>query len=209
MENKEFNILGDVARYYESTLATHGQTPLGVDWNGPDSQRVRFEQLTRAIIPKADLSVIDLGCGYGALFDYLSERFPDLSYQGYDICRPMIDAAMLRLGSRENVSLNVGSEPSTAADYALASGIFNICLERKSSDWHSYIISTLDTLHSASRCGFAFNALTIYSDPRRKLPHLHYSDPCVIFDYCKRHYSNQVALLHDYGLFEFTIIVRK
>jgi hypothetical protein len=38
---------------------------------------------------------------------------------------------------------------------------------------------------------------------------LFYADPCVYFDLCKRRYSRQVALLHDYGLYEFTLIVRK
>jgi hypothetical protein len=31
----------------------------------------------------------------------------------------------------------------------------------------------------------------------------------VIFDICKRKFSRNVALLHDYGLYEFTILVRK
>jgi hypothetical protein len=39
--------------------------------------------------------------------------------------------------------------------------------------------------------------------------HLYYADPCAIFDLCKRRYSRNVALLHDYGLYEFTIVVRK
>ena len=29
------------------------------------------------------------------------------------------------------------------------------------------------------------------------------------FDFCKRNFSRNVALLHDYGLYDFTIIVRK
>ena len=33
---------------------------------------------------------------------------------------------------------------------------------------------------------------------------LYYADPRAFFDLCKRHYSKQVALLHDYGLYEFT-----
>ena len=30
-----------------------------------------------------------------------------------------------------------------------------------------------------------------------------------MFDLCKRRFSTRVALLHDYPLFEFTVIVRK
>ena len=40
-------------------------------------------------------------------------------------------------------------------------------------------------------------------------PHLHYGDPLWFFDWCKRKYSRNVALLHDYDLYDFTIIVRK
>jgi hypothetical protein len=40
-------------------------------------------------------------------------------------------------------------------------------------------------------------------------PHLYYADPCDLFDLCKRRFSPQVTLLHDYGLYEFTILVRK
>jgi hypothetical protein len=51
--------------------------------------------------------------------------------------------------------------------------------------------------------------LTSYSDPDRMRSDLYYGDPCLFFDHCKRTYSKQVALLHDYGLYEFTVIVRK
>ena len=42
---------------------------------------------------------------------------------------------------------------------------------------------------------------------RKKMKdYLFYADPCQLFDYCKQNFSKQVALLHDYRLYEFTII---
>jgi hypothetical protein len=38
---------------------------------------------------------------------------------------------------------------------------------------------------------------------------LYYADPCELFDHCKRQHSRNVALLHDYTLYEFTILVRR
>ncbi len=70
----------------------------------------------------------------------------------------------------------------------------------------SYI---LDVLDRTSRSGFAFNCLTSYSDADKMREYLYYADPCALFDLCKRRYSRNVALLHDYGLYEFTILVRK
>ena len=57
--------------------------------------------------------------------------------------------------------------------------------------------------------GFAFNMLTSYSDPDRMRSDLFYGDPRHFFDHAKRTFSKQVALLHDYGLYEFTILVRR
>ena len=64
-------------------------------------------------------------------------------------------------------------------------------------------------MDETSSRGFSFNCLTKYSDAEKMMDNLFYADPCDLFDYCKWNFSKQVALLHDYGLYEFTIIVRK
>ena len=95
------------------------------------------------------------------------------------------------------------------ADYTLASGIFNVKLHHTDADWHAYVMDTLAALDALSRRGFAFNMLTTYSDPAKRRETLFYMDPLQMFDACKRRFSPRVALLHDYPLFEFTIVVRK
>ena len=50
--------------------------------------------------------------------------------------------------------------------------------------------------------------LTTYSDAEKMRPDLYYGDPTFFFDHCKRNYSRNVALLHDYELYDFTILVR-
>jgi hypothetical protein len=53
--------------------------------------------------------------------------------------------------------------------------------------------------------------LTSYSDSGRmaRRPDLYFADPLFYFDYCKRNFSPDIALLHDYGLYDFTVLVRK
>ena len=67
----------------------------------------------------------------------------------------------------------------------------------------------LHKMNDISRRGFSFNMLTKYSDPEYMRQHLYYADPCYLFDYCKMHFSRNVALLHDYEVYDFTILVRK
>jgi hypothetical protein len=96
-----------------------------------------------------------------------------------------------------------------ALDYCIASGIFNLKLEVPAQAWTDYVVGELHKMDALSQKGFSANFLTSYSDPEYMRPHLYYADPCFYFDYCKRHFSRNVALLHDYEVYDFTVIVRK
>jgi len=209
-ENPQKSFLSEVASYYSDKLAEYGETPHGVDWNGEESQTLRFEELCRIIQDDAeDFSLNDLGCGYGALLDFLAESYSISSYIGIDVSEDMVRAAESRHKARTKARFIAKSEPDTVTDYSIASGIFNVRLGRTDAEWYDYLWNTLDILDRMSYKGFAFNCLTSYSDKDKMHNYLYYADPSVLFDLCKRRYSRNVALLHDYGLYEFTILVRK
>ena len=201
-------LLGRVAAYYSDKVRVHGAAPRGVDWNGTESQTERFRQLLD-LIGGGACSLNDLGCGYGALLDLIALRETTIDYLGIDVSAEMIEQARLRHSGSSRVRFMVGSAPDRVADYTVASGIFNVRLDTPASEWHEYIEATLDMMNRCSARGFAFNCLTSYSDAERMRDYLHYADPCALFDHCKRRYARDVALLHDYGLYEFTILVRK
>lgn len=203
------DLLDDVEKYYSQKLAEYGISPRGVDWNSSESQCLRFEKLCEVIDVSDSFSVNDIGCGYGALFEYLDNKYESFLYNGIDVSGDMISAANNLFYDRQNAHFIKAREPDSVADYGIASGIFNVRMDRSRKEWMSYIDKTLDLLNRTSRYGFAFNCLTSYSDENKMVDYLFYADPCVIFDYCKRHYSRKVALLHDYELYEFTILVRK
>lgn len=210
MHRKKTELLDEVATYYAAKLAEHGDTPRGVDWNGEESQILRFKQLCNLFdSQKSAFSVNDLGCGYGAFFEYLRSNYPEGAYLGIDVSPEMIISAEQRYTAISQARFLTGSEPDKMADYGIASGIFNVRLGRSDAEWYDYLQTTLDVLDRTSNLGFAFNCLTSYSDDDKKRDYLYYADSCRLFDLCKRRYSRQVALLHDYGLYEFTILVRK
>ena len=209
MQNKKIELLDEVATYYSEKLAQHGETARGVDWNGEESQTLRFEQLCKLVNTKNHFSINDLGCGYGALYDFLAKKYQEFYYTGIDVSEGMIRAAEQRFQNKSHARFVLSRKPDQVADYGIASGIFNVRLGRSDDEWRSYLEATLDVLDQTSRLGFAFNCLTSFSDEDKKRDDLYYADPCLLFDLCKRRYSRQVALLHDYDLYEFTILVRK
>lgn len=202
-------ILEKIDKYYSATIREFGQSPRGVDWNGVESQQLRFQQLLKLMEGETDFSIADVGCGYGALLDILPDRFEKFRYTGLDISVEMIKAATDRYSHLGNAAFLNATLPSVIVDYCVASGIFNVKSDCSNENWLEYICDALREINGVSLRGFSFNCLTSYSDAEKKRDHLYYADPCVIFNWCKRNCSRNVALLHDYGLFEFTILVRK
>jgi SAM-dependent methyltransferase len=201
-------LLRSVERYYTGRVETHGATARGVDWNSAESQTLRFEQLAALWGRERSgaIDIIDYGCGYGALVDFLAQRSAGFTYQGFDISEAMIREARARAGPSTRFTADATQLQN--ADYVVASGIFNVKLEADDSEWQGYMRRTVDALAALSKRGFAFNALSSYSDADRRRADLHYADPLLWFDYCKRTHSRFATLLHDYPLYEFTLLVR-
>lgn len=202
-------MLDRIRAYYENKLSLHGVTAKGVDWNSAESQGRRFESLLTLLDRTRPFSINDYGCGYGALVQHLAESGLDFSYHGYDISSEMLGRGRELHAGRPGVRFSGDPAELRPADYTVASGLFNVKLSAHEDEWTAYVLDTIADLAALSRRGFAFNLLTAYSDPERKRGDLYYADPSYFFQHCKESYSRWVALLHDYGLYEFTIVVRE
>jgi SAM-dependent methyltransferase len=211
-------VVSPVARYYAEKLTAHGTTPQGVDWNSDESQQLRFTQLLRVMdwegtAPRLSnertggCTLLDYGCGYGALARRLIAEGAPFRYVGFDVCTPMI--ARARADVRDpRCAFTDSDEDLPVVDYTVASGVFNVRLGASEAEWEAHVVETVGTLARHSRKGFAFNMLTRYADRERMREDLYYADPGAYFRLCKERWSRNVALLHDYDLYEFTLLVR-
>jgi SAM-dependent methyltransferase len=201
-------IRAGVREYYESKLRLHGPTPLGVDWNSRESQELRFVHLARLWEGDPHASILDYGCGYGALAPWLRGRGHQGGYTGFDLSPDMIAQASRMASHLHDVRFTADRAALEPFDYAVASGIFNVKMDTPDERWLGYVLASIADLASLSRRGFAFNVLTRYSDPEKRRPDLFYANPLELFDHCQRTCSRFVTLVHDYPLYEFTLIVR-
>jgi len=197
--------------YFSEKLTTFGATSKGVDYNGPEAQERRFEQLAKVIDPSRPFTVIDYGSGYGALFDFLQKKGWQFEYYGIDLIEKMVIAGRETHKDFPNAHFTTEEGEVPVVDYLLAGAIFNIKLEASYQDWQDFVVATLRRMNTLCSKGFSFNMLTKYSDEDHmaQRPDLFYGDALFFFDLCKRNFSRNVALLHDYGLYDFTILVRK
>jgi len=201
--------LNQVISYFDKRIQEHGASPRGVDWNGEPAQSIRFDQLLKVIEGSAPFSLLDYGCGYGALADYLAEKAYQVKYYGFDILESAIETARKVHAAKTNCTFFLDKSQLIACDYLVASGVFNFRGDQPWESWNKYVASVLREFNTLSRLGFSSNFLTKYSDADKMRPDLYYADPMYLFDYCKRNFSKNVALLHDYRLYDFTLIVRK
>lgn len=204
-------IITEVAEYYDDKLKVHGATPKGVDWNSLESQELRFVQLMKLInFDESNFTLLDFGCGLGDLLRFirLSNFSNGYEYTGFDISKEMISRAAK---INQNLDAHWVSDEAKLNTYnfTVASGIFNVKQEVETEIWENYILETLNLMNDLSSEGFAFNMLTSYSDKDYMKDYLHYANPTFYFDYCKNNFSKNVALLHDYNLYEFTLIIKK
>lgn len=199
-----------VGEYFDDRLTQHGATAEGAAWATTESQSLRFNKLL-GVIEESEgefFTINDYGCGYGALADHLSAAGLNFHYSGYDISPAMARTARERLDDHGFHIVSSHTE-LTEADYTVASGVFNLKLEAAGSDWECLLLDTLDRMAELSRRAFGFNCLERPVDAASRRSELYYADPHAVFEHCRSRFSQRVAVLADYNLPEFTVIVRK
>jgi hypothetical protein len=201
--------IGKVKDYFNKRIQEFGASPRGADWNSDSAQNIRFEQLLKVVEGTDPVSLLDYGCGWGAMADYLKKKGLIVNYYGYDILENAIVRARQVYARMPSCVFTTTEEDLPICDYVVASGLFNFRGDQPIDVWTDYVVSTLERFDKLSQKGFSSNFLTKYSDVDKMRADLYYADPLFLFDYCKKNFSKNVALLHDYRLYDFTILVRK
>lgn len=206
------NLYSGVIRYYSDRVRRFGSTPLGVDWTCVPSQELRFVQLMKVCDFATPFSLNDVGCGYGALVGYLLRRHGDaeIDYLGIDLAEEMSRRAKRLWRGHSWTSFVTGDARVRAADYSVASGIFNVKLDQPSDLWERFVARTLGDMAATSRKGFAVNFMlersqTTYGDDCQAL---YRARPERWIEHCEREFGASVTLVEDYGQPEFTLLVR-
>lgn len=200
-----------IAAGYEVQLKEHGASPLGVLWADQEAQNLRFKLLAKVLEPNTHhkgLTINDLGCGYGAFFEFLKDM-PSMQgghYYGYDISEDMITTAKQRINEPHGTFLK-SSTATQKADYSFASGTFNMKGTMSEEQWTQYVKESLLTLFSQSARGMAFNLLDKKKNERQEW--LYYADAEEFVEYCRSNLSPNVELVDSHPLNDCTILVHK
>lgn len=197
MEQKE---KAEVIRRYTERLSRLGPTVQALGWRDQEQQYLRFSILLELGLFEG-CTVLDVGCGFGDFYTYLTSKGYKVDYTGIDINPEMLEEARRRhSGLRFELVDLLAGDFGEKFDFVVESGIFNHHI----ADNDGFVRAMLTTMFE--RCNFAIaaNMMTDFVDYRDD--YLHYYDPGEILRFA-RSLSRFVAVRHDYPLFEFTLYV--
>ena len=150
-------------RAYKNRLTAFGPSPKGVFWRNESTQISRFDTLLNLVAtatPVANPMLGDIGCGYGAMFEFIQKtpRYQNFHYNGIDINPVMIENCKQKFSDQKHLFF-VGKHPISPVDFCLFSGTFNLCHATDTSLWYEYLFANLQQCWQRSRYGLLLNLL--------------------------------------------------
>ncbi|MDI6731835.1 MAG: class I SAM-dependent methyltransferase [Candidatus Margulisbacteria bacterium] len=206
--------------YFEGLLEKHGANYKALDWNSPESQKMRFQILKEILIygkKAADVSILDVGCGLGDLYGFFKAdgllKRNRLKYFGIDISPKLIEAARKKYrDGKFEVKDIIEDRYLPTYDYIFCCGIFNIRTADSLSHME-WVKSLLLRMYDLVNYGVAVNFLS-----EGRLPMADYEEPAAqqyylfkpeeIISFC-RFICPRYILRHDYHAGDFTLYLLK
>ena len=187
----------EVSHYYGDNLRRYGYDPRSLGWI-PGTQAARF----RALADVGDLegsAVLDVGCGFGDLYEYLKARGVRVNYTGVDLNPELVAIARQRHPDARFVVADFEeAKVDGRFDWAFESGVFNY----EVSDHPAFVGGMVRKMFRAVRKGIAVDFLNDRG-PFFSCGIYHVS-PVEIYRLCSG-LSRRVVLRCDYKPTEFCV----
>ena len=179
---------------YSRRLNQQGTSASGVFWASRLSQQARFDHALMLLAAKwhNSTTICDIGCGYGALYEFIKKtpRYQSFGYQGIDINKDMIAACKKEFG--DTAPFSRARSPISQVDVGLYIGTFNLCHADNYILWQDYILGQLEKSWPKCRGGLVLN---ITSRSNASIHNqIFYVEPAAFTARLKQHFGPSVTI---------------
>ena len=194
----------DYVRRYENRLNEFGYSPETLGWGRHGRQRIRFAVLAELALQMPASSVLDVGCGFADLHDFLTERGWRGNYTGIDIVPRLLAEARRRHPHLDLKEADITNPANSlpVCDFVIASGIFNATLA--TGDNEAHIQTALQSMFRLARVAVAVDFLSSHVDFQKS--ESWHTDPAQALTLAKK-ISRRFRLRHDYMPYEFALFL--
>jgi SAM-dependent methyltransferase len=206
-----------IVAYYEKLLAQHGENYRALDWNSPESQRLRYQVFKELFIygkKASGISVLDVGCGFGDFYGFLKAEGlltrHRISYFGYDLSPKLLEVARKKYREAKFELKDILEERYLPKfDYVFSSGVFNIRFA-EASEHLEYVKEMLMRMYDLANYGVAANFLSEGMLPTNidQSSQYFFFKPEEVLSFC-RYLCSRFILRHDYHPGDFTVYLLK
>lgn len=149
------DMLKKTQEFFDASVEKHADSLIALDWGSKRTQELRFF-LFSEIDNLNGKTVLDVGCGFGDLFVFLTQKLHlNITYTGVDISKNIIATAKKRHPSLDLKQLNILEDPIESFDYVFGSGIHNI----KTADNYALLEMLLTKMYEIANEGVATNMI--------------------------------------------------
>lgn len=189
---------------YKERIGKFGFTKSSLGW-GKLSQDLRFRALLNPLLTKGDESILDVGCGFSDLYDYLCTLDWRGKYTGLDISPDVMGITKKNKPSLDLREVNILDNSFTESyDIIIACGIFNFKLTN--TDHYEYLSEMIVKMFDLSNVGVSVDFISGLVDYKNE--HTFYADFERILSIVSR-ISKRFLLNHSYAPFEYSVTLFK
>ena len=150
-------------RIYSARFDEFGSQPSGSFWLNEQRQTSRFQIILNQIVtlkPRGSVSIADVGCGYGALVNFINKRpeYGRFVYFGFDINKNLVNECKRSISS-SRTRFYIGNRPKFNVGFSVMSGTYNLAVTKNIKNWENYIFDCLEACWNKSIYGMVFNLL--------------------------------------------------
>ena len=189
---------------YETRLRKFGYSPETLGWGKGGRQNNRFSVLAQPALANSTGSVLDIGCGFADLLEFLVAQGWRGSYTGVDLVPAVVKVAQERHPGHKIFVLDVSEDVSSIKphDHVIASGVLNARL--KSGDNLAYSKHIMRTMFGLARKTLSIDFLSTHVDFQASDAwHIDPHWACEVV----RELSPRFVMRCDYMPYEFALLI--
>jgi SAM-dependent methyltransferase len=197
--------------HYRKTFLNYGATSQGVDWGDKEwAVEIRQSKMLEVIkdLAQQPLSLLDVGCGYGALAEIIKKRRLNVNYVGIDVVTEMVSEAKKRHPDYNFKSGDILEMDMGSYDYVVCNGILTQKISASTLEMNSFAQELIKKMFDLCRYGIAFNVMSTHVNFYKD--NLYYRNPSELMAWCQSELTPHAKVDCAYNLwYEYTVYLYK